>query len=84
MKKNKIMMAAMAGLLTGVSSLGASTVLAMGEKPKAADSGEKAIEKHSCKGQNSCKGQGGCAVEGKNSCKGQNECKSAGGCATDK
>ena len=81
MKKNKIIMAAVAGLLTGFAGIAATGMLA--QQAFAADSGEKAIEKHACKGLNSCKGQGGCAVEGKNTCKGQNECKGAGGCATD-
>ena len=80
MKNNKIMLAAVAGLLTGIAGITPAVFAAA--KAQAAD-GEKAIEKHACKGANSCKGQGGCAQEGKNACKGQNACKGAGGCATD-
>ena len=82
MKKNKIMLAAMAGLLTGIAGVTAPGFLAI-SNAVAADAAEKAIEKHACKGANSCKGQGGCAQEGKNACKGQNACKGAGGCKTD-
>ena len=81
MKKNKIVMAALTGLLTGVAGLAATTMIA--SQARAEDSGDKAIEKHACKGANSCKGNGGCAVDGKNACKGQNACKGNGGCATD-
>ncbi len=82
MKKNKIVLAAVAGLLTGFVGMSIPGHLSLATA-QAEDSGEKAIEKHACKGANSCKGQGGCACEGKNACKGQNECKGAGGCATD-
>ncbi len=81
MKKNKIIVAAVAGLLTGFAGFAATGMLA--QQAFAADSADKAVEKHACKGLNSCKGNGGCAVEGKNACKGQNACKGAGGCATD-
>ncbi len=81
MKKNKIVMAALTGLLTGVA--GIATTALVSTQAIAGDSAEKSIEKHACKGANSCKGQGGCAVEGKNACKGQNACKGTGGCATD-
>lgn len=82
MKKNKIMLAAMAGLLTGIAGVTAPGFLSF-STAQAADSTAKAVEKHACKGLNSCKGQGGCAQEGKNACKGQNVCKGTGGCATD-
>ena len=81
MKKNKIMIAAVAGLLSGIA--GISPAVFAAATAQAEDTATVEIEKHSCKGQNSCKGQGGCAQEGKNACKGQNACKGTGGCATD-
>ncbi len=82
MKKNKIVLAAIAGLLTGFVGVSVPGHLMLASA-QAADTSEKAVEKHACKGANSCKGNGGCAVEGKNACKGLNACKGAGGCATD-
>ena len=78
MKKNKIMLAAMAGLIAGVAGLsahGLSVSKAFGEE--ATD----VVEKHDCKGQNSCKGKGGCKTD-KNECKGHNACKGTCGCKT--
>jgi hypothetical protein len=77
--QNKFAVAALAGLMSlGVMSMGVAAHASEHEK---AASGEHAVEKHGCKGQNSCKGNGGCKTD-KNACKGQNECKGQGGCAT--
>ena len=79
MKKNKIMLAAMAGLIAGVAGLSAHGL----SVPKAF--GEEATDvadKHACKGLNACKGKCACKSD-KNACKGQNACKGTCGCATD-
>ena len=80
--------AAFAGLLGGTTArLNAQPISGHSEATASSSSAvagmmvvsEKALPKHSCKGQNDCKGQGGGdkAHWGKNSCKGQ------GACATD-
>lgn len=79
---NRILMAAVAGLLT-VSAIGATTA------------GAAEAEKVKCYGVNSCKGTGACSgaghgCAGKNACKGQgfqqmakDECMKAGGKLTE-
>ena len=84
MKSNKIVSAALAGLLASSIFVAAESFAAETAKSscngKAADAKEKnsckakaadASEKHACKGKNSCKGQG---ADGKNACKGKGSC----------
>ncbi len=66
---NKVMGAAVAGMLVGSK--------AFGQEEKA----EEKEAKHVCKGNNDCKGHGGCRTE-HNGCAGKNDCKGKGGCAT--
>ena len=71
MKKNKIMLAVMAGLFTGIAGLTAPGVFGAKASAEATDS-----DKHACKGTGACKTD-------EHACKGLNECKGKGGCATD-
>ena len=77
MKKNKIMLAALAGLFTGIAGLTAPGVFGAKASAEATDG-----DKHACKGLNACKGTGACKTD-EHACKGLNECKGKGGCATD-
>lgn len=70
-KFNKVMGAAVAGMVAGSKLTGRKSQLLADEK----------AAKHVCKGHNECKGQGNCA-SGDNGCAGQNSCKGKGGCAT--
>jgi uncharacterized membrane protein len=70
---NKLLAAAVSGLLLG------SSVSAFAADDHGHDKDKAGKEKHACKGQNACKGQGGCKTD-KHSCKGQNACKGQGGC----
>ena len=76
MKKNKIMMAAMAGLLTGFAGMSAAGLMSQHAYA------EDAVEKHACAGQNSCAGKGTCKCD-KNECAGKNACKGQCKCKTD-
>jgi hypothetical protein len=85
MKPSKAVIAgaAVAGLLTGslaARTYAASTSHNPGVSLQTMADAQKALPKHSCKGQNECKGQGGCKSGGG---PGQNSCKGKGGCATD-
>ncbi len=74
MKKNKIILAAVAGLMTGlvgVSIPGHNSLTTV----QSADAADTAVAPHACKGANQCKGT--------NECKGTNVCKGTCGCATD-
>lgn len=71
---NKMVVAAMGGIMAGAAIGGCST----GDKKEAST---QEMEKHACKGRNSCKGNGGCKTA-TNECKGKNACKGQGGCAT--
>ena len=65
---NKLMLASVAGIMSGLQISTASaeaTLLA---------------EKNACKGMNACKSQGGCKASD-NGCAGKNSCKGHGGCA---
>ena len=80
--------AAMTGLLAGAGALlvgcqnkQQDNTTQPGMSASSGGSGDMAMAKHDCKGQNSCKGQGGCK-SADNSCKGQNSCKGKGGCKT--
>jgi len=70
-KKNAVLMAAVAGLLTA-GVVGAATTA------RAADA-----DKVKCYGINACKGQGGCAGSG-HACGGKNACKGQGFVETSK
>ena len=65
---NKLMLASVAGIMSGLQVSTASTEATL------------LAEKNACKGMNACKGQGGCKT-GDNSCAGKNSCKGNGGCA---
>ena len=88
--KSMLMAAAMSGLLTGATTVSATTTTNSGANSITRAMGlsassnfdEPQTDKHACKGQNSCKGKGGCKT-GDNGCKGKNSCKGKGGCATD-
>ncbi len=67
---NKMMIAAVGGVLAGAEAARAQTL----DDAIAAKSAG-----HECKGKNSCKGKGGCK-SGDGSCKGKNTCKGKGGC----
>jgi hypothetical protein len=88
MKSNKIVSAALAGLLASSIFVAGEAFAAEAAKSscngKTADAKEKhackgqkaadAKEKHACKGKNSCKGQG---ADAKNACKGKGSCSTA-------
>ena len=76
-KRNLIVTAAIAGLLTGVAVKSYGDDSATNSAGSSASSSDSS--KHDCKGKNDCKGKGGCKTDA-NSCKGQNSCKGKGGC----
>jgi hypothetical protein len=79
---NTFLIAAVAGILSGVAGCGANEPKANDPSATSASGGgDQAIDKHACKGQNSCKGKGGCKTD-QHGCKGQNACKGQGGCKT--
>lgn len=84
--RNRVVYAAMAGLLTVATQIGCGqqqkTESPAPASPAAQPAAEESMEKHACKGMNACSGKGGCKVEGQNECSGKNPCKGKGGCKT--
>lgn len=80
---NKMIAAAVSGILLGLEGCAASTPPAAAPAPTPADSAAAAAApaKHACKGQNDCRSQGGRHTDA-HACKGQNDCRGQGGCKT--
>jgi hypothetical protein len=78
---NTFLVAAVAGILSGVAGCANEPKAADPSAVSASGGAAQAVEKHACKGQNSCKGNGGCKTEN-HGCKGQNSCTGQGGCKT--
>ena len=85
---NKLMLASVAGIMSGLQMTVSPDVRAEGSDKHACKGmnscqaqGGCSTGDSGCAGKNSCKGHGGCETVAKHSCKGQNECKGQGGCS---